>query len=130
MDCNILVIDDEIDIRQLVGVMLESVGYKVTLASNGQEGLDLLLNEPFDLIITDVMMPGLDGWEVCRRVKEMPHTRNTAVVFLTVRNQPLDRIMGMEVTQADGYLTKPFNQQELLEIVNMTIATKKDCAVE
>lgn len=130
MNCKILVIDDEIDIRKLVAVMLESVGYKVSIASNGQEGLDLLLNEYFDLIITDVMMPGLDGWEVCRRVKQMPHTHNTAVVFLTVRNQPLDRIMGMEVTQADGYLTKPFNQHELLEIVNMTIATKKDCAIE
>jgi len=128
MSGNILVIDDEKDIRQLVAVILESAGYAVSQASNGQHGLSLLQEAKYDLIITDVMMPGVDGWEVCRQVKAMPHSRQSAVIFLTVRNQPLDRIMGMEVTQADGYLTKPFDQQELLEIVAETLSTRKNLA--
>ena len=130
MSGNILVIDDEKDIRQLVALMLESAGYTVSQAANGQNGLNLLQDGQFDLIITDVMMPGMDGWEVCRQIKAMPHMRDTAVIFLTVRNQPLDRIMGLEVTKADGYLTKPFNQQELLDIVAEVLVTRKCLASE
>ena len=125
MSGKILVIDDEKDIRQLVAVMLESAGYAVSQASNGQNGLSLLQEAKYDLVITDVMMPGLDGWEVCRKVKAMPHMRQTAVIFLTVRNQPMDKIMGLEVTQADGYLTKPFDQQELLDVVAEALSTRK-----
>ncbi len=130
MSAKILVIDDEKDIRQLVAVMLESAGYAVTQAANGLNGLAQLQDAKFDLIITDVMMPGMDGWEVCRQVKAMPKMRNAAVIFLTVRNQPMDKIMGMEVTQADGYLTKPFDQQELLDVVTESLAAHKYCADE
>ncbi|MHB0939169.1 MAG: response regulator transcription factor [Armatimonadota bacterium] len=114
----ILVVDDEEDIRNLVAVMLKADGYQVVLASTGKDALQALEGEPIDLIVLDVMMPGMDGWEVCRQIKGNSRTKDIPVVFLTVRQQPLDRIIGTEVLHASGYIYKPFEREELLSTIN------------
>lgn len=115
---HILVVDDEEDIRNLVAVMLNADGYQVVLASTGKEALQALEGAPIDLIVLDVMMPGMDGWEVCRQIKGNARTKDIPVVFLTVRQQPLDRIIGTEVLHASGYIYKPFERDDLLTTVN------------
>lgn len=118
MPQRILVIDDEQDIRSLLTLILESAGYAVQQARSGKEGLTLLERETADLVLLDIMMPEMDGWEVCRQIKNRPATRNTPVIILTVRSQPLDKVIGTEVVHADEYLTKPFDRRVLLKLVH------------
>jgi DNA-binding response OmpR family regulator len=118
MSQRILVIDDEQDIRSLLTLILESAGYTVQQARSGKEGLTQLEREPADLVLLDIMMPEMDGWEVCRQIKNRAATRNTPVIILTVRSQPLDKVIGTEVVHADEYLTKPFDRRVLLKLVH------------
>jgi len=119
---NILVVDDEQDIRHLVALILEAAGYTVTQAASGLEALNIINAQTFDLVILDIMMPEIDGWEVCRQIKSRQQTRNLPILILTVRSQPLDRVIGLEVVHADDYLTKPFDRQELLKVVERLLA--------
>jgi DNA-binding response OmpR family regulator len=117
----ILLIDDEQDIRSLLALILESAGYTINEAHSGKDGLAQLARESFDLVILDVMMPEMDGWEVCRQIKSRQQTRHIPVLILTVRAQPFDRVIGLEVVQADEYLTKPFDRQALLSTVERLV---------
>ena len=113
----ILVIDDEEDLRQLIALIAESAGYVVLQAGNGVEGLQRLQEEQVDLVILDIMMPEMDGWEVCRHMKSHAATRDIPVLIMTVRSQPMDKVIGLEVVHADEYLTKPFDRQVLLTAI-------------
>ena len=119
----VLVVDDEQDIRQLVALILEAAGYDVIQAASGMEALAALGRSSFELVILDIMMPEMDGWEVCRQIKSRPQTKDIPVLILTVRSQPLDRVIGLEVVHANSYLTKPFERKELLEAVERLVAT-------
>ena len=117
----ILIIDDEQDIRSLLALILKTAGYEVAEARGGKEGLALLNTGTFHLVILDIMMPEMDGWEVCSQLKSLPRRDAPPVLILTVRSQPLDRVIGMEVVLADDYLTKPFNRTTLLQTVERLI---------
>ena len=106
---NILVIDDEKEIADLVEIYLVSDGYKVWKAASAQEGFDILAKEEIHLILLDIMMPGMDGLEMCRRIRE---TNNIPIIMLSARSADLDKILGLG-TGADDYVTKPFNPLEL-----------------
>ena len=108
---NILVVDDEKVLGESIKDALASEGYQVKIASNGQIGFDLISTEPFDLIILDVMMPEINGIDLCKKVREMNVL--TPILFLTVNNDPEDRILGLEAG-GDDYLGKPFHLKELL----------------
>jgi DNA-binding response OmpR family regulator len=110
MTRKILIIEDDKDIARLVELHLKDAGYEVSLAHDGHAGLDQALARPFDLIILDLMLPGLDGLEICRRVRNEPVY--TPMVMLTSRSSELDRVLGLEMG-ADDYLTKPFSIREL-----------------
>ncbi|HEX2949709.1 MAG TPA: response regulator [Armatimonadota bacterium] len=124
MNNRILVVDDEQDIRQLVALIMEAAGYEVVQAANGMEGLRALEEKTYDLVILDIMMPEMDGWEVCRHIKNQSQTKDIPVLILTVRSQPLDKVIGMEVVHANDYLTKPFERRELLDAVERLITKK------
>lgn len=109
--CRILVVEDEAAINDVVATALRYQGHSVTQTANGLTGLDLATTEAFDLIVLDVMLPGLDGYELCRRLREAG--RFSPVLFLTARDEPADRIKGF-VTGGDDYLTKPFSVDELV----------------
>jgi DNA-binding response OmpR family regulator len=111
MTRKILVVEDDHDIAHLVELHLRDGGAEVTLAFDGRSALELALARPFDLIILDVMLPGVDGLEICRRLRA--RTDYTPVLMLTARSADVDRIVGLELG-ADDYLTKPFNIRELL----------------
>jgi DNA-binding response OmpR family regulator len=107
----VLVIEDEAAINEFLRVGLNYEHYDVTLAEDGQAGLALAKARDFDLLILDVMLPGLDGFAVCRQLREMGS--NIPILMLTARREVADRVNGLKIG-ADDYLTKPFNFEELL----------------
>jgi two-component system, OmpR family, alkaline phosphatase synthesis response regulator PhoP len=106
----ILVVDDEANIRDLARLYLEKEGYQVRLAQDGAQALRLAKEHEPALIVLDLMLPELDGWEVCRRVRA---DSNVPILMLTARDDDIDKIVGLEMG-ADDYLTKPFNPRELV----------------
>jgi DNA-binding response OmpR family regulator len=111
MSGRILIIEDDKDIAHLVEIHLRDAGYEVSLAHDGHAGLNQALSKPYDLIILDLMLPGLDGLEICRRVRAT--SVYTPMLMLTSRSSELDRVLGLEIG-ADDYLTKPFSIREFL----------------
>lgn len=109
MASKILVVDDEKEIRNLIEIYLKNEGYNVIKASNGEEALEVLEKEEIQLMILDIMMPKMDGMEVCRRVREY---LNIPILMLSTKSEDMDKIAGI-MTGADDYLTKPFNPLEL-----------------
>lgn len=102
----ILIIDDEPDILKFVSYNLEKTGFKVVTANSGKEGISIATKEKPDLIILDVMMPGLDGIETCKELRELPQFNKTIITFLTARNEDYSQIAGLE-SGADDYIIKP-----------------------
>jgi DNA-binding response OmpR family regulator len=111
MGHKILVIEDSADIADLVALHLRDLGCEVKVASDGRSGLQLASGGDYDLVILDLMLPGLDGLEVCRRLRSGP--RYTPILMLTAKSSELDRVLGLEIG-ADDYLTKPFSIRELV----------------
>jgi len=116
MPLTILVVDDDLGTRLAVSDFLEATGYSVVMAENGVEGLKLVEQRQPHLIVTDVTMPQMDGYELVRQVRSRPALRLLPVVFLTARNETQDRIRGYQLG-GDVYLPKPFELQELGVIV-------------
>lgn len=108
-ETNILVVDDEQEIADLVEIYLVSDGYKVFKASNAQDGLDILNKEDIHLCLLDIMMPGMNGLEMCKKIRE---TSNIPIIMLSAKSTDLDKILGLG-TGADDYVVKPFNPLEL-----------------
>ena len=106
----ILVVDDEKEIADLVEIYMLNEGYKVLKAYNGTEALEIVEKEEMQLVVLDIMMPGIDGLEVCRRIRKI---KNIPILMLSAKSQDIDKIMGL-TTGADDYLTKPFNPLELI----------------
>ncbi len=107
----IFVVEDDRDIAHLVELHLQDLGADVTLAHDGGVALDIALRRSFDLVILDLMLPGIDGLEICRRLRA--RSNYTPILMLTARSADVDRIVGLEIG-ADDYLTKPFNIRELI----------------
>lgn len=106
----ILVVDDEKEIAELIEIHLLNEGYRVRKAGSGEEAIKILAEEDIHLVILDIMMPGMDGLEACRRIRR---EKNIPILMLSAKSQDMDKILGLS-TGADDYLTKPFNVLELL----------------
>ena len=102
----LLLIDDDEGLRTMMQILLKRGGHDITLAGNGQAGLDLAEKQPFDVIVLDVMMPDMNGYEVARRLRAGPRTRNTPLIILTARAQPVDQKSAL-IAGADAYFSKP-----------------------
>lgn len=121
----ILIIDDDVDTLRLVGLMLQRQGYEISAASNGTQGLAKALEERPNLILLDVMMPDMDGYEVTRRLRKNPVTVSIPILMFTAKTQLDDKVIGFEVG-ADDYLTKPTHPTELQAHVKVLLARQKD----
>jgi DNA-binding response OmpR family regulator len=111
MSYQILIVEDEPNMRLGLKDNLEFEGYKVTLAENGIDGLRIILSEKFDLVLMDVMMPGMSGLDVCKKARDKGI--ETPIVLLTAKGEEMDKVLGLELG-ADDYVTKPFSLRELL----------------
>jgi two-component system, OmpR family, phosphate regulon response regulator PhoB len=109
----VLVIEDEEDIQNLLLLNLESAGYKVLVADNGYDGMNIAREELPDLILLDLMLPHMDGLEICRRLKSDAKLKDIKVMMVTAKGEEIDRIVGFELG-ADDYVVKPFSVRELL----------------
>ena len=112
MTHRILVVDDEPDITALVAYHLARAGYRVSTATTGQDALKSAREERPDVVVLDLMLPGVSGYEVLREMRQRPETRDVGVILLTARREEADRVRGLSLG-ADDYLTKPFSPQEL-----------------
>ncbi|MFZ5909110.1 MAG: response regulator [Chloroflexota bacterium] len=117
----ILIIDDDLDTLRLVGLMLQRQGYQIMAATNGQQGLAKAFEDKPDLILLDIMMPEMDGYEVARRLRSNPLTEHTPILMFTAKTQLDDKVAGFEVG-ADDYLTKPTHPSELQAHVKALLA--------
>ncbi len=117
----ILIIDDDLDTLRLVGLMLQKQGFQIVAASSGAQGLELALSELPDLILLDVMMPGMDGYQVSRRLRSNEKTLDIPILMFTAKSQLDDKVLGFEAG-ADDYLTKPTHPTELQAHVKALLA--------
>jgi twitching motility two-component system response regulator PilG len=113
---HILVVEDEESLLKLESILLTSRGYRVTGAVDGLAALKVITEDRPDLILLDIMMPGIDGFEVCRRIKENPETSAIPVVMLTAKKTITDQNRGLEVGAA-AYVTKPFKALKIIELI-------------
>jgi two-component system alkaline phosphatase synthesis response regulator PhoP len=120
---SILIIDDEEDIRELLKYNLKKEGYLVEVAENGEIGLTLMKELKPDLIILDVMMPGMDGIEVCDAIRSTPGFEQTLICFLTARNEDYSQIAGLD-SGADDYVSKPVRPKVLISRINALLRRK------
>ena len=125
MSEKILIIDDDLDTLRLVGLMLQRQGYQISAATNGQQGLDKAFDEDPDLILLDIMMPDMDGYEVTRRLRRNPSTMETPILMFTAKTQLDDKVIGFEVG-ANDYLTKPTHPSELQARVKTLLSRASD----
>ncbi len=116
MQKKILIVEDEESLLKLESILLTTKGYMVRGAVTGTAALEALAEEPPDLVLLDIMLPGLDGFEVCRRIKSAPATRHIPVILLTAKKTPEDVAKGAEVG-ADEYITKPFKSAKIMETI-------------
>jgi len=121
----ILIIEDEKDIAELVRYNLEREGYQVSMAKNGEESLNTLKARQMDLIILDLMLPGMDGLETCRLIKQDPQNKNKPIIILTAKSEESDIVLGLQMG-ADDYVTKPFSPKILLARIKTVLRRVKE----
>ncbi len=120
----ILVVDDEETIVELISFNLEKEGFIIDTATDGQEALLKIATKKPDLIVLDWMLPGLDGLDICRRIRQNPDTTDIPVIMLTARGEEVDRILGLELGASD-YVTKPFSPRELAARVKAQLRARQ-----
>ena len=120
----ILVVDDEIYIVHILEFSLTMEGYSILTASNGEEALRVIDSERPDLVVLDIMMPKLDGYEVCRRLRQDEQFQELPVILLSAKGRPIDREAGLQAG-ADDYITKPFSPRKLLEKIRELLERKE-----
>jgi two-component system, OmpR family, alkaline phosphatase synthesis response regulator PhoP len=120
----ILVVDDEEPIQELLKFNLEKEGYQVLIAYDGAQALKVVEEKRPDLVVLDVMLPGMDGLEVCSQLRQNPNLRDLPVIMLTAKGEEIDKIVGLEIG-ADDYITKPFSPRELLARIRARLRRMK-----
>lgn len=116
----ILVVDDEPDIVEIVSYNLKKEGFVVSSASDGEEALSLIKTNHFDLAILDLMLPGIQGVDLCRQIRSNPATERLPIIMLTAKSEESDRVLGLEMG-ADDYISKPFSVRELIARVRAVL---------
>src|SRR5574341_563253 len=108
----VLLIDDNVDMQKMLSVVLKKQGHEVVNADRGQQGIELATSQPFNVVVLDVMMPDMNGYDVCRILRADPRTRDTPIIILTARAQPVDHQAALDAG-ADAYLAKPVDITDL-----------------
>lgn len=118
---HILCIEDEPEMIELIRIILGKKGFEVEGAIGGEEGLEKARAKKPDLILLDLMMPEMDGWEVYRQLKSDDELKDIPVIIVTARSQSIDKILGLHIAKVDDYITKPFGPNELIESIKKVL---------
>src|SRR3990172_1368040 len=121
----VVCIEDEPEMIDLVKLILRRKGYQVIGAMGGREGLEAIAREKPDIVLLDLMMPDMDGWEVYQKMKANDGTKSIPVIVVTAKAQSIDKVLGLHIAKVDDYITKPFGPQELLESVEKVLAQRE-----
>ncbi|MFH0887028.1 MAG: response regulator transcription factor [bacterium] len=125
----ILIVEDEKDIVNLIKYNLEKAGYKTIAAYNGEEALDYVIKKKPDLIVLDIMLPGVDGFDICKKLRSDNATSHIPIIMLTARKEEVDKVLGLELG-ADDYMTKPFSPRELIARIKAVLRRKSEVSKE
>ena len=121
---HILCIEDEPEMIDLIRLILSRRGFEVIGAAGGKEGLEKVRQQLPDLILLDLMMPDMDGWEVYQQIKADEKTRDIPVIVVTAKAQSIDKVLGLHIAKVDDYIAKPFSPQDLLNSVDKVFGEK------
>jgi two-component system, OmpR family, response regulator VicR len=124
MNKKVVYIEDESEMIDLVRLILSRKGYDVIGANSGREGLDTIRQKLPDLVLLDLMMPDMDGWDVYQQMKSVEATRDIPVIVITAKAQSIDKVLGLHIAKVDDYISKPFSPQELVESVEKVIGQR------
>jgi DNA-binding response OmpR family regulator len=122
----ILCIEDEQEMIDLIRLILSRRGFEIRGANGGKEGLEIIRNDHPDLVLLDLMMPEMDGWEVYQQMKADEATKNIPVIIVTARAQSIEKVLGLHIAKVDDYIVKPFSPQELLTSVDNVLGRKQN----
>ncbi|HZD57186.1 MAG TPA: response regulator [Anaerolineales bacterium] len=122
----VLYIEDEQEMIDLVRLILGRKGIEVIGATGGREGLDAVRKELPDLVLLDLMMPDMDGWEVYQQMKAGEPTRDIPVIVVTAKAQSIDKVLGLHIAKVDDYISKPFSPHELADSVERVLSRQKE----
>lgn len=117
----VIYIEDDPEMIDLVTLILSRRGFRVQGAHGGRVGLDMIAQEPPEIVLLDLMMPGMDGWEVYQQLKASEKTRGIPVIIVTAKAQAIDRVLGLHIAKVDDYIAKPFRPQELVDSVEQVL---------
>jgi len=122
---HILCIEDEPEMIDLIRIILGRRGFEVEGANGGEEGLEKIRNTPPDLVLLDLMMPDMDGWEVYQQMKAEDATKDIPVIVVTAKAQSIDKVLGLHIAKVDDYISNPFSPQQLLNSVEKVLGQGK-----
>lgn len=117
----VIYIEDEQEMIDLVRLILSRKGFEVIGATGGRDGLDLVRQKMPDLVLLDLMMPDMDGWDVYQQMKSDESTKEIPVIVVTAKAQSIDKVLGLHIAKVDDYISKPFSPQELVESVEKVL---------
>ena len=117
-------IEDEPDMIDLVKLILSRKGYRVIGAGGGQEGLDIVREQKPDLVLLDLMMPDIEGWDVFQQLRAQEETKDIPVIVVTAKAQNIDKVLGLHIAKVDDYISKPFSPQELLDAIEKVLSNR------
>ena len=120
----ILCVEDEPEMIDLIRLILGRRGFEVKGAAGGHEGLNMIRQDPPDLVLLDLMMPDMDGWEVYQHMKADEKTKHIPVIVVTAKAQSIDKVLGLHIAKVDDYITKPFSPQDLMNSVDKVLKSK------
>ncbi|MBE3037977.1 MAG: response regulator [Chloroflexi bacterium] len=122
----ILCIEDEQEMIDLIRLILSPRGFEIRGANGGKEGLEIIRKDHPDLVLLDLMMPEMDGWEVYQQMKAGEATKNIPVIVVTAKAQSIDKVLGLHIAKVDDFIVKPFSPQELLTSVDKVLERKQN----
>jgi DNA-binding response OmpR family regulator len=117
----VVCVEDEMEMIDLIRLILSREGYEIIVAKGGLQALQVIEDTQPDLVLLDLMMPDLDGWEVYQRIKANPVTKDIPVIVVTARAQSIDKVLGLHIARVDDYITKPFGPSDLIKSIETVL---------
>jgi two-component system, OmpR family, response regulator VicR len=121
----IVYIEDDPEMIDLVSLILNRRGYTVKGANGGRQGLDMVIQEQPELVLLDLMMPDMDGWDVYQQIKANDATHDTPIIVITAKSQSIDKVLGLHIARVDDYICKPFRPAELVESIERVMSAPR-----